>query len=44
LIAATTGQVIKNKINKFNGLPFEAPEIVTAYKKLRKETKGRSHA
>lgn len=44
LIAATTGQVIKNKINKFNGLPFEAPEIVIAYKKLRKETKGRSRA
>ena len=36
LIAETTGKIIKNRINKFNGLPFEAGEIVTAYGKLKK--------
>jgi 2-oxoglutarate ferredoxin oxidoreductase subunit alpha len=34
LITRTTGIVIKNTINKYNGLPFEAPEIVRAYKRL----------
>ena len=37
LIAVTTGKVIKNKINKFNGLPFEAQEIVRAYRALKKK-------
>ena len=36
LIAETTGKTIENRINKFNGLPFEAWEIVKAYKKLKK--------
>lgn len=36
LITRETGVVIKNAINKYNGLPFEAQEIVKAYKKLRK--------
>jgi pyruvate/2-oxoacid:ferredoxin oxidoreductase alpha subunit len=35
LITAATGRVIKNKINKYNGLPFEAMEIVKAYKKFK---------
>lgn len=35
LIAEATGKVIKNKINKFNGLPFTAREIVNAYESLR---------
>lgn len=36
LIAETTGKIIKSKINKFNGLPFEAEEIVKAYRRLKK--------
>ena len=36
LIAETTGKVIKNRINKFNGLPFEAEEIAKAYRKFKK--------
>jgi 2-oxoglutarate ferredoxin oxidoreductase subunit alpha len=36
LIAETTGKILKNRINKFNGLPFEAEEIVKAYRKLKK--------
>lgn len=35
LITATTGKIIENRINKFNGLPFSALEIVRDYKKLR---------
>ncbi len=42
LIAAATGSIIKHKINKFNGLPFEAAEIVRAYKKLKISAKGGS--
>ena len=34
LIAATTGKLIENRINKFNGLPFSALEIVKEYKKI----------
>jgi 2-oxoglutarate ferredoxin oxidoreductase subunit alpha len=37
LIAATTGKIIENRINKFNGLPFSAQEIVKEYKKIRKK-------
>ncbi|MBI5873648.1 MAG: 2-oxoacid:acceptor oxidoreductase subunit alpha [Candidatus Omnitrophica bacterium] len=37
LITRTTGIVIKNTINKFNGLPFEATEIIKAYKGLRRK-------
>ena len=36
LITRMTGCVIENRINKFNGLPFEASEIVRAYKDLKK--------
>ncbi|MDO8748517.1 MAG: 2-oxoacid:acceptor oxidoreductase subunit alpha [Candidatus Omnitrophota bacterium] len=35
LIAGETGKVIKNRINKFNGLPFSAAEIVREYKRLK---------
>ncbi|HAJ57573.1 MAG TPA: 2-oxoacid:acceptor oxidoreductase subunit alpha [Candidatus Omnitrophica bacterium] len=35
LITRATGIVIKNTINKYNGLPFDAQEIVKAYKKLK---------
>ena len=35
LIAGETGKVIQNRINKFNGLPFSAVEIVREYKKLK---------
>lgn len=35
LIAATTGKIIENRINKFNGLPFSALEIVKEYRKLK---------
>ena len=35
LISGQTGRQIKNKINKFNGLPFTAREIVGEYKRLR---------
>ncbi|OGX23334.1 MAG: hypothetical protein A3J51_03615 [Omnitrophica WOR_2 bacterium RIFCSPHIGHO2_02_FULL_45_21] len=34
LITATTGRIIENRINKFNGLPFCASEIVVEYRKL----------
>ena len=36
LIAATTGRIMKHRINKFNGLPFSAQEIVKEYQKLKK--------
>lgn len=36
LIAATTGKIIENRMNKFNGLPFSALEIVREYKKIKK--------
>ena len=35
LIAATTGKIIEHRINKFNGLPFSAAEIVKEYKRLK---------
>ena len=35
LIAGETGKVIQNRINKFNGLPFSAVEIVREYRKLK---------
>lgn len=35
LITATTGRIIENRINKFNGLPFSALEIAKEYKKLK---------
>ena len=36
LITATTGRIMENRINKFNGLAFTAQEIVREYKKLKK--------
>lgn len=36
LIAAATGKIIENRINKFNGLPFSAAEIVKEYNKIKK--------
>ena len=39
LMAKTTGKIIENKINKFNGLPFEAAEIVAAYRALKAKKK-----
>lgn len=38
LIAAETGRIIENRINKFNGLSFTAAEIVEEYKKLKVKT------
>ena len=35
LIASCSGKIIENKINKFNGLPFTAGEIVREYKRLK---------
>lgn len=35
LIASCCGKIIENKINKFNGLPFTAREIVEEYKRLK---------
>lgn len=35
LIASCFGKIIENKINKFNGLPFTAREIVEEYKRLK---------
>ena len=35
LITSVTGKMIENKINKFNGLPFTAREIVEEYKRLK---------
>lgn len=35
LIAATTGKIIENRINKFNGIAFCASEIAAEYRKLR---------
>ena len=37
LIAGTTGRMIKDRINKFDGLPFDAAEIVRAYRKLKRK-------
>ncbi len=37
LIVAASGRKIENRINKFNGLPFEAQEIVSAYESIRKK-------
>jgi 2-oxoglutarate ferredoxin oxidoreductase subunit alpha len=34
LITGLTGKIIEHKINKFNGLPFSALEIVKEYRKL----------
>jgi 2-oxoglutarate ferredoxin oxidoreductase subunit alpha len=41
LMTRTTGYTVKNRINKFNGLPFEAPEIVLAYKRLKTQSSKR---
>lgn len=38
LIAAETGKIIENRINKFNGLAFSATEIVEEYKRLKVKT------
>lgn len=38
LIAATTGKVIENRINKFNGLAFSATEIAKEYRRLKVKT------
>ena len=35
LITSCSGKIIENKINKFNGLPFTAGEIVREYKRLK---------
>ncbi len=39
LITATTGKIIENRINKFNGLSFCASEIVKEYKELKSNHK-----
>lgn len=36
LIQRQAGCLIKNRVNKYNGLPLEASEIVRAYRKLKK--------
>jgi len=41
LIARASGRVIANRINKYNGLPFFAREIVGAYRNLKKSAKKR---
>ena len=42
LIARVTGKILKDRINKYNGLAFEAEEIASEYKRLISITKRKS--